>query len=224
MLARHNLPRVLEETSGAKRVLDVGGCYSPLNTATHVIDCLGFDEAKAALSPHHPVRFDRSTWVVADICAAPWPFPDGYFDYAFCSHALEDVRDPLAVCRELVRVARAGYIETPSRLREAFHHKRGYLWRRLIGRPLRVGFNHHRWFVEAEAGGLVFTAKTIAAIQSAQFFITAEELRRQLTPDEEALTLFWSGTFAARERLLVHPGEAEEELMTFKRRTLAHLK
>ena len=45
MLARFNLPAVLERTRRAKRVLDVGGAFAPLNTATHVIDNLPIGEA-----------------------------------------------------------------------------------------------------------------------------------------------------------------------------------
>ena len=43
---------------------------------------------------------------------------DGFFDFAICSHTLEDVCDPVWVCEELARVAKAGYIEVPSRLEE----------------------------------------------------------------------------------------------------------
>ena len=42
-------------------------------------------------------RFTADTWVVQDICT-PWPFADGQFDFAVCSHTLEDVRDPVFVC------------------------------------------------------------------------------------------------------------------------------
>lgn len=220
MIATQNLPRILDETTDAPHVLDVGGGAGALNTATHVIDCAPIEEAAPPLEPGRPVRFDASRWWVADICDGRWPWPDGFFDFAFCSHVLEDVRDPVFVCRELVRVARAGYIETPSRLREVFHPKRGRLARRWLGRPERVGFGHHRWFVEREPGGLVFTAKTITSIHARDFFITRAELGRDLTAGESAMTLFWEGGFSARERLLVRPGETEADLRAFRRRAL----
>jgi hypothetical protein len=220
MLARYNLPRVLAETGNLARVLDVGGCASPLNTATHMIDCLPSEAAGPPLVEGDPVRVGPAAWTVADVCDGAWPFADGYFDFAFCSHLLEDVRDPIFVCRELSRVARAGYVETPSRLREALHQKGGYHWRRLVGRPLRVGFGHHRWFVEREGDGLVFTAKTLTAVASPAYFMTAEEVGRALTPEEAALSLFWQGGLQARERLLIQPGETEADLADFKRNAL----
>lgn len=42
------------------------------------------------------------------------PFKDKEFDFVYCSHVLEHVVDPIRACRELMRVARRGYIETPT--------------------------------------------------------------------------------------------------------------
>ena len=53
---------------------------------------------------------------ILDINAEPLPFPDGSFDFIYCRHTLEDIYDPMWVCREMGRVGRAGYIETPSRV------------------------------------------------------------------------------------------------------------
>ena len=224
MFLTENLPLLFAETRDAKRVLDVGGAYGPLNTATHVIDIVDFDQRGEPLDRAELPRFTRETWSVHDICSTPWPFPDKHFDFAFCSHTLEDVRDPIAVCRELSRVAAAGYVETPSRLRESFHHKRGYLLRRIVGRPIRVGFDHHRWFVEEEDGGLVFSAKTQTMLQDPGLFITAAELGRALTSRESALALWWRRELRARERLLVHPGEPLADMRAFKARALSALK
>lgn len=48
----------------------------------------------------------------------PWPFEDDRFDFAVCSQTLEDLRDPVWVCSELSRMARAGCVDMPSRLEE----------------------------------------------------------------------------------------------------------
>src|SRR5260370_17414930 len=80
------------------------------------------------------------------MCERPWPYPDKHFDFSFCAGTLEDVRDPIGACHELMRVSRAGYIETPSRLREIFHERRGYWFRRIVGRKFAVGGGHHRVF------------------------------------------------------------------------------
>ena len=74
-----------------------------------------------SVGPHsrgHAGHFTAATWIRQDICGGRWPFDDHFFDFAICSHTLEDVRDPLHVCAELMRVAKAGYIEVPSRVKE----------------------------------------------------------------------------------------------------------
>jgi hypothetical protein len=122
-----------------------------------------------------------------------------------------------------MRVSKAGYIETPSRLREIFYHKRWRSLRQLFGRPAPVGFGHHRWFVEIEESQVTFTPKTITAVASRDFFITRSELGRQLSEMETAATLFWAGQFSVTERLLIAPGETETDLRGFKQSILARL-
>ena len=69
-----------------------------------------------------PERFGTDTWVTRDMCdPEPWPFADDVFDFAICTFTLEDIRDPVRVCAEMSRVARAGYIEVPSLLDELSH-------------------------------------------------------------------------------------------------------
>ena len=111
--------RVLETLSDEALVLDVGGWAVPFPRADWILD-LGAYETRGRWGyegDRADERFTAETWVRRDICdRAPWPFADGQFDFAICSHTLEDVRDPLWVCSELARVAAAGYIEVPSRL------------------------------------------------------------------------------------------------------------
>jgi SAM-dependent methyltransferase len=54
---------------------------------------------------------DRPT-VFADACHMP--FRDKAFDYIIAFHVLEHMRDPAAFLNELMRVGKAGYIETPN--------------------------------------------------------------------------------------------------------------
>lgn len=201
MILRSNLPRLRERAAGGARVLDVGGWYQPFNLATHVIDLMPYETRRVheALDPEDEERFSAATWLVADVCTAPWPFVDGFFDFAVCSNLLEDVRDPLAVCRELNRVARAGYIETPSRLREIFSKERWLRLKLVLGRLPEIGFHHHRWFVEIEQSHLRFSAKTAALAESRRYFITRGDIGRKLTEAESGIGLFWAGGFTFEE-------------------------
>src|ERR1051326_3962856 len=217
MQLTRNIPRLLAHTASAERVLDVGGAHRPLPTATHTLDALPYSDRGPVIVPDVPQRFSAANWLVFDMCERPWPYPDKYFDFSFCAGTLEDVRDPIGACHELMRVSRAGYIETPSRLREVFHERRGYLFRRIVGRKFAVGWGHHRWFCELEGDGVRFLAKTLTAVASRRFFITRAELGRTLTEEESAIGLFWQDRFGVREWLLIKPGETEAELARFKR-------
>ena len=152
MVLRSNLPKLREVGGQSARVLDAGGWYRPFNLATHVIDLNPYESRRVddALDPEDDERFTADTWIVQDVCNSPWPFPDKTFDFVVCSHLLEDVRDPITVCRELCRVGKAGYIETPSRIREIFSKEKHFFSKYLLGNFPEIGFHHHRWFVEIE--------------------------------------------------------------------------
>src|SRR5580704_4198140 len=109
MILRANLPKLREVGGRSARVLDAGGWYRPFNLATHVIDLNPYESRRLddALDPEDDERFTADTWIVQDVCNSPWPFPDKTFDFVVCSHLLEDVRDPITVCRELCRVGKA---------------------------------------------------------------------------------------------------------------------
>lgn len=118
------------------RVLDVGCGNDPFPHATVLVD-------RYAAPTHHrdgPLARDGRTFVQADICELP--FPDKSFDYVYCAHVLEHVADPLAACRELMRVGRRGYIETPTLAKDML-----FVW--------RVP-DLHRWHVVAIADRLCF--------------------------------------------------------------------
>ena len=120
------------------RVLEVGGAGNPLPRADVVCD-LTF--ASAAQRNGAPAGLREGvTWVEAP--AEDLPFPDDAFDFVWCTHVLEHVRDPEAACRELSRVARRGLVEVPSRLGEL-----------LNGNP------SHRWIVDRAGDELVFVPR-----------------------------------------------------------------
>lgn len=66
------------------------------------------------------------------------PFIDKAFDYVICSHVLEHVEDPNLLISELTRVAKRGYIETPSEIGERIY-----------------GWQYHNWVVNLIDGQLV---------------------------------------------------------------------
>lgn len=118
-------------------MLDVGSGQDPHPRANVLVD--RFVDSNLERLCHASVVIDRPLFV-AD--AARLPFASEAFDFVNCSHLLEHVSDPAGVVRELSRVARRGYVETPSPIYEK-------IW----------GWKFHRWFVSCERDRLVFVAK-----------------------------------------------------------------
>jgi ubiquinone/menaquinone biosynthesis C-methylase UbiE len=222
MFLHANLPELRERARAASRVLDVGGWYQPFNLATHVIDLAPYETRRIrdAIDPEDNERFSAVTWVVHDVCCSPWPYPDKFFDFVVCSNLLEDVRDPIVVCRELCRVGRGGYIETPSRIREIFSKERWFLIKHLLGRTPEIGFYQHRWFVEAQGTHLRFTAKTAALLASRRHYITRTDIGRKLTEQESGLGFFWDEKFTFEEAFV----DVRNDYRLFRRRAIQQLK
>lgn len=76
--------------------------------------------------------------IILDVCNDPFPFEDHFFDFVYARHVLEDVQNPRAVFRELVRVGKTGYIETPSVMAEITPFVDG-------NNPIYKGYIHHRY-------------------------------------------------------------------------------
>jgi SAM-dependent methyltransferase len=132
-----------------RRVLDVGSGHRPHEDATHLVDLLPGDDSERGGA----VKMLGRSLVVATVEALP--FKDGTFDYVYACHVLEHTDRPAEACRELMRVARAGYIETPSPFFE-----QGYNY----PKPDR-GWSFHKWFVWADRRDtLVFEPKTPVSI------------------------------------------------------------
>lgn len=195
-------------------VLDIGAWGRPFRRADWVMDQMpyetrglyGFDGAE-------PERFDASRWVRRDICEkTPFPFADKEIDFVICSHTLEDIRDPLWVCQEMVRVAKAGYVEVPSRLQEQSYGVNGP-W---------VGWSHHRWLVDIDTDtdhmDFVFKPHFIHGKPAAYFPAGFNE---QLSPQECVQQLWWTGGFTAAERVFTEPAEIDDYVELFVRAQLA---
>ena len=73
------------------------------------------------------VAVDGRPFVQADVSRLP--FADHAIDYVIVSHLAEHVADPDALCQELSRASRRGYIETPSPLGDRLLDEEYHLWR-----------------------------------------------------------------------------------------------
>jgi Methyltransferase domain len=188
--------RILAELADDAVVLDVGGWGKPFARADWVLDLepyetrglYGYDEGVRAAE-----RFTAATWLQRDICASePWPFADDRFDFAICSHTLEDVRDPVRVCEELSRVATRGYVEVPSRLDEQWWGRQGR-W---------TGWGHHHWLCSEQDGGLEVVFKPHILHGRPELRIPFDAGRGR-PPEDLVVAIFWEGAISCRERVFL---------------------
>ena len=167
--------RIAEQVPDDAVVLQVGAAGAALARADWVLDDRPHE-------PHGEARFSRRTWVQRDVCGrAPWPFQDGRFDFAVCA-TLARVRDPVGVCSELARVARAGYVELPT-----------------VEAELAGG--DARWLCDVADAELVFVHKPRAVLADPRVRLPQRRLQ-SLDQGDRVLALFWDGRLPARERLV----------------------
>jgi len=176
------LPQAVERIRtllpGEEEVLQVGGVRTPFGRADWVIDARPYDERGVAEGRE---RFSSRTWLVRDACARePWPFDDDRFAFAVCT-TLASLRDPIGVCVELSRVARAGYVEVPT-----------------IEAELAGG--EARWLCDLDHAELVFVHKSAAVAADARVRVPPRWHAR-LEASERVHGLFWEDRLPARERL-----------------------
>lgn len=152
-------------------VVDVGGGKYPFPRANLVIDI----DPEAEKYVAHGQQF-----VLAD--ARELPLAPKEADFIYCSHMLEHMPDADslgAVVRELNRVGKRGYVETPSRLGELFAGT-------FANEP------QHRWLVDEAPGGLRFEwipAELRALVPVEYEAAMARVLRLSATPTRDERTI-----------------------------------
>jgi len=120
---------------GAK-VLEIGPGHSPFSKATYF--CGWTMEEKGRLP----------NYKTADASTEKLPYEDKEFDFVYCRHVIEDLWNPVNALKEISRITKAGYIETPSALCEMSKDVDGG-----TNVPYR-GYNHHRYIVWNDRGTL----------------------------------------------------------------------
>lgn len=176
------------------RVLDIGSGNIPFPSATELAELTvennQYGRAGAAFKP----LGDKKV-TVCNI--EETPFQDNEFDFVYCSHVLEHVHNPEQACKELMRVAKRGYIETPNSAKDLF---------------MNSGLaSNHLWKVSEMSGKLDFEEYTPEELEGLQCNIIMSMHCTPETDREKALsaliylkssqlnTMFmWEGSFAIR--------------------------
>lgn len=175
------------------KVLDVGSAKCIFTRANYIIDILDYEDRSTNKywGPEEEY-FTKDTWIKADI-HEKIPFEDNYFDFSLCTHTLEDIKDPISVCKELIRVSKSGYIECPSREVESVMN---------LKKQGLVGYGNHRWFVNIDGNNVTFTNKT-------PYVYCRNDLIFQpgYSPSTTYVGLFWDNEFNVEENVIISTDE-----------------
>lgn len=110
------------------KVLEIGADNYSFPIATAQINC-------------KPCKKPIETFIM-DIDKDVIPTSNASFDFGYCRHTFEDIQNPDFAFNEFVRVAKSGYVETPSPLIEFTRNvdagENAKLYR---------GYIHHRYFI-----------------------------------------------------------------------------
>jgi glycosyltransferase involved in cell wall biosynthesis len=130
-------------------VLDVGSGHQPHPRANVLLD--KYPDETIHRTTQQIVKPQGKIFVEGDALAMP--FPDKSFDFIIASHIAEHVEDPEQFCREMSRVGKGGYIETPGPLTE-------YL----------MPTKSHKWIVTKRGTTLFFRKNTVTQSYAPFFF------------------------------------------------------
>jgi ubiquinone/menaquinone biosynthesis C-methylase UbiE len=106
------------------RVLEVGGGHNPHPRSNIVVDKYTGNDNQHRVTDLKVLKHQQ--FLEAD--GENLPFKDKEFDYVICCHVLEHVPNPVKFLAEQFRVAKKGYIETPSLLGEYLAQKDSHKW------------------------------------------------------------------------------------------------
>ena len=159
-------------------VLDIGGAANPWldDLVTTYVDVVKVPTTKEVIAGD---ILDPALW--GSMAGRSW-------DFAVCTHVLEDIRDPLFVARQMQRVAKAGFIAVPNKHTEVS----------AVESPEYPGYCHHRWIFTIDGQLLRAMAKLPLLGRWAEDRRSVPEFawfdRSKARRDYE-LSFFWEGEF-----------------------------
>ncbi len=194
------------------KVLDIGSGNMPLQLATHLADITTDNNTYGRAGV--PFKYVDGK-PVFECNIEELPFEDKEFDFVYCSHVLEHIINPKKACDELIRIAKRGYIETPTRAKD--------LWLNT------TEISNHKWAVELENDILVFNEYKAEEIKGLGCNILLEMHYAPQTIREKAFSaliylkpklfntmLLWKDSFEYRIRRVTRQQETKSPV-TFRK-------
>jgi SAM-dependent methyltransferase len=151
-------------------VLDIGSGNLPFCQATHLADITLTDDYRGRAGVPFKFHEDKPVY---ECNVEDMPFKDQQFDFIYCSHVLEHVKNPEKACRELMRVGKRGYIETPRPTKDMFLNT--------------AKSSHHLWGITDTDNTLIFQEYTNKETEGLQCDVIMQMLCNPETIRERAL-------------------------------------
>lgn len=149
----------------ADKILDVGGSmkqHEEIKIDT-LVDIISPEE-----SPYNKGKLLAKKFVRLNLNEDKFPFSDKYFDFCLCTHTLEDLPYPFLAIKEMQRVAKRGYIATPSMGADiTMSHINFTDWE--TGARRVPGVAHHKWLFIEKEGVMKVIPKNYPLLYSSEF-------------------------------------------------------
>ncbi len=213
-MLENNVLRIIKKLNKNDLVLDIGGWAQPFNRADYVVDIHPY-ETRGFFGSQGGGRecFSKKTWILHDVSSRKkLPFKNNQFDFVICSHTLEDIRDPIFLCSEIMRVGKRGYIEVPSERSELIKG---------IANNKYCGYYHHRWLIEVKDDTIKFRFKPHNIHNDWRFHLPKSFVKK-LPLDKRISYLFWENKFDYFEIIQISRDKVEDHIGRIVRREEAY--
>lgn len=174
------------------RVIDIGGAAdSWSSTCVDMLVDINAPESSSSMSFN---ICDSDEWSRLENIV----LNEGPYDFAICTHTLEDIYDPLTVLKKLPRIARCGVITTPSITTELSQ----------VENKNWIGYIHHRWIFD-QIDDRMFIIPKLPLLQimcSGRNFLdhSKEEIMYSWSGDNIPYTMFMNNYLGPNALSVIH--------------------
>jgi hypothetical protein len=132
---------LLNKSKGVYRVIDIGGGVLN-NWATPYVDAMidfNYINTDVIIDKNIKIfNFDITDHTKYNDLLR-YVAINGKFDFSICTHVLEDIINPVFVCKQMSMIANEGYVSFPSKYKEFYRFEGPYR-----------GYIHHRWIFDVD--------------------------------------------------------------------------